>query len=148
MTKTKLRKKVKGPQFKDLKPIRVYDFNLIPSYLLEQVKGNRWDLQTLAKYANAITSSPMSHLYVFADATHIIKGFLWADVNPLNNTLMIHVLSVDKAYYGSDVLPVVKDFVDMLTKTLKLKGVTWMTTRPKAFARAGFKYSKQVMMER
>lgn len=147
MPKTKLRKKIASPQFKDLKPIRIYDFNLIPKYLIEQVKGSTWELPQLFKYANSITASPMTHLYAFADTDNIIKGFFWGDINPLNHSLVIHVLSVDKSYWRGRVLPAVKDFVLLLKKTLGLKGVTWVTTRPKAFARAGFKYSEQTMMK-
>ena len=89
----------------------------------------------------------MTHLYAFADKENIIQGFFWADVNPISNSLGIHVMSVNKVYWGTGVLPAIVDFAKILIKTLKLDEVTWVTTRPKAFERIGMKYSKQVMMK-
>lgn len=89
----------------------------------------------------------MTHLYAFADTDNLIKGFLWGDVNPLNHSFVIHVLSADKIYQGTGVLPAVKDFAITIKKTLGLKDVTWTTTRPKAFARAGLRYSEQTLMK-
>ena len=134
-------------KFSNLKQIRVFDFNLIPRYLFKQIKGSDIDFDVLFKLNSMITSSPLAMIYVFADKDNIIKGFMWADVQPLTNSLSVHLLSINKEYYGTDVLKEIKKLTDEIVKTLQMKKCTWSTTRPRAFEKAGFIRSKQILME-
>ena len=139
--------KKKGPRFTDLKGIRIFDFNLIPKYLLEQVKGSDINWDTVLKLNNDINSNPLTILYVWADDKNIIKGFLWGELALISERLVMIVLSVDKKYQHSDINKVLQELMREICGSLNIKSCIWCTTRPRAFERVGYIKSKRVLME-
>ena len=94
-----------------------------------------------------ITSDPLTIIYAFVDDQSMIKGFIWTSINPLTQELRLSVLSVDKEYYGSDVLPNIKELIIEMLKAIGIKKCVWSTTRPEAFEKVGFVKSDLITME-
>ena len=90
---------MKLANIEDLKWIRVQDFNLITKYLVEQVKGTSFPVERLYAFGDDIARNPFTLLYVLADEHHRIEGFLWASVNPLDQSIMVNIFSLDRDYW-------------------------------------------------
>jgi len=144
---TKLKKKPVKHSFSELRPVKIYDFRLIPRYLFHQVKGGNWDFESILGLNDAINATPFNFLFVFVDDDNIIKGFLWGTLNPVTLVFDAFVFSVDKKYQGGDVLECIKGFLTNLMNDLGIKQTLFSTTRPKALEKAGFVRSKSILME-
>lgn len=138
----------KNAKIRELNFKRIFSFQLIPRYLLEQVKDGDWDLDLLYQYGDLVAQHPLTLLYVLADKDYVIKGLLWGAIEPLSKTISIYVLSVDKEYQdrGGPIL-YAREFARNLKEKMGFKKTEFPTTKPRAFERLGFKRSKVVMME-
>jgi len=144
MTETP-KKKNKGT---GLKYIPIFDFFLIPRYLIEQVEPLEFEVDRLYAMSREITANPMNILGAFANENHEVKGFLWANVNPLNNTIYVHILSVDKEYQGRGIIGEATNILRKLIAQHGLKEkIVFRTVKPEAFKRWGYKESEIIIME-
>jgi len=131
----------------NLRMIRIFDFNLIPRYLFEQIKGRQWDVDGFLKVAPGLSANPTTLLYVYADKDHVIQGFLWASVNIFTGNIDGQMLSLNKKYWGYGAVPRAFEFLGKIRKTLKFNKVTFRTSRARAFTKYGAKPSASVVME-
>jgi len=143
MAKTEPKGKVRNLRF-----IRVFDFKLIPRQLFEQIKGIEWNIDRLYNYGQTVGTNPCTMLYCLVDEEFKIKGFMWASLNPLKETILVNTLSVDKEYQNhGEPLEYAYEFLMDIVSKLDLKGIEWTTTRPRVFQKIlGAKYSKQTLM--
>ena len=127
--------------------IRIFDFSLIPRPLIEQIPELPYTTEKLYEYAKAIGSDPFTLLYCLADKDHKIRGFWWGTMNPLDESLFIHLYSVEKGCQKEEnfVRRIVK-FVDEITNKVDVT-VRFATLHPKAFERVGAVRSKLALME-
>lgn len=144
---------IKEKNFQDLKFVRLTipdQFGLIPKALFEQVKGADFKIDRLYQFGPALLASPLTFFYALADKeTSLIKGILWAEVNPFNEDVYAHVFSINKEYQdnGDAMGGAIEKLKEIHTKE-KLSGkITSSTTRPKAVQKAGWKISKKRFME-
>lgn len=137
----------RGYQFGELKFIRVFDMNLIPRKLMQQVKNQDLNVDLLYSAGEQITGNPFSLLYAIADKESRIVGALWATVAPLENTIWVQILSVDKDYQNKSIIPGAMDFVKRVRDELSVKLVKCVTTRPRALEKYGMKRSRNIIME-
>ena len=141
-------------KFSDLKFVRLTEpeqFSLIPRYLFEQVKGFDFKIERLYQFGPILLASPLTFLYALADKeSSLIKGILWAEVNPFNEDVNAHTFSIDKEYQNRngdamrEGIKKIEEIRDMENLTGK---IVTSTIRPKAFEKAGLKKSKRVIME-
>lgn len=131
----------------ELKWIRISDWNLVPGYLVKQVKGMDFPPERLYAFGEDIARNPFTLLFVLADEHHRIQGFLWGSVNPLDQSIMGHIFSLDKEYQdrGKPIQVAIKK-LEEFGRNLGFERVKWQTTRPKAFERLGFERAEQVLM--
>jgi hypothetical protein len=140
-----------------LRWIRSTSPELIPRYLLEQVKHKEYTVDDFIKYQinTAFISTdqgkvlnPFSHLYYLANEDNLIKGILWFCVDPLTKDIIIQTYSVDKEYSkeGGSVEKLCILIKDIAFKA-NLKKIYWVTNFPRHSQRHGFKKSKSVLME-
>jgi len=137
-------------RFDELRFIRIQDFNLIPRYMMEQVKGGDTKVNRVLQFGTQIAKDPLTLLYVLADTQNKIKGFLWAEIDVFDEVIHVNTLSLDKEYQDRNGTALLKtvDFLKSLLDGSKLqKKITFSTTRPKAFERLGFKRTALVNME-
>lgn len=135
-------------KFEDLKFIRVTDpdiFRLVvPRRLFEQVKDSTFNIDRIYQLADNFIKSPCTHFFVLADEDNVVKGVLWAYVNVFNETVQVNLFSVDKEYQFNNALELTLKFIRSWADNLK---ITCLTTRPKAYEKAGWQHGKQIMME-
>lgn len=131
----------------NLKFIPINDLNLIPRYLVDQIKDKDFTTEHFYKMAPIITSNPLGVLGVFSDKESRVKGFMWATISPLSEDLNCHLLSVDKEYQQSTILKEAAGILKKIQNINKCGKIIFTTTRPKAFEKAGYKYNKHTMME-
>ena len=149
------------PNFDDLKFVRLTmpeQFVLIPKYLFEQVKGASYKIERIYQFAPVAIMSPLTFIYALADKnTSIIKGVLWAEINPFSERLQVFILSVDKHYQqknglftkGSQILSKTLDFLRKLQKHVGITGkIEMLAYLPKAYEKAGWKRSDKILMEK
>lgn len=130
-----------------LRFIRIFDFDLIPKTLVDQIPELPYKPEKIYKFAKTIGTNPYTMLYCLADKEHRIKGFFWGTLNPLDESLFIHLYSVEKGCQkGENFLRRIVDFIDELTGNVDLK-VYFSTLKPKAFERVGATRSKFTLME-
>jgi len=93
------------PKFGDLKFKRIFDFALVPRYLLEQVREIDKDMiNRIYQFGPLITGNPLTLLYVLVDVDYKIKGVLWANINVVEAIIYVHLLSVDRQYQNGEAL--------------------------------------------
>ena len=98
-----------------------------------------------------IALQSLTHLlYVIQDEESKIIGFLWCELNILDELLFINILSIDKLYWcNGEAIKNTTRFLqnEISSGNIKVKKVFWMTDRPALFLKLGFKKSKQVLLE-
>ena len=131
-----------------LKFVRAKDINLIPRYLFEQVKPMDFDIDALYKWAPIIYDNPMNILGAFLDSENKVKGVMICSFNPVNQTIIVPLLSVDKEYYGKGILKEADGILNKFKRTLGAKKISIVTTRPHAMEKIGYAKSSVTMMEK
>lgn len=141
----------------ELRWIRSTSPELIPKYLVEQVRHRDFSVDDFIKYQMSMSFintregrilNPFSHLYYLANEENQIKGILWFCIDPLTKDVIIQTYSVDKEYSksGGAVEKLCKLIKDIVIKG-NLKKIYWITNNPRHSQRHGFKKSKSVLME-
>lgn len=136
------------PSIDNLSFVRLKIPKLIPSELIENVKGRTFTPAQFYKYQESQIDNPYNHLYVLVDADKKIHGYLWAEVNSLDDSLFVNTFSVDKQYWGKGAaIPKVIEFLAILRERCKSPKVFWISTNPRFFEKHGFKKSKNTLLE-
>jgi RimJ/RimL family protein N-acetyltransferase len=121
---------------------------IIPLDLIESVKGRTFTPEQFFEYQDAQKNNQNNLLFALVDDQKVIKGYLWAEVNPLDGSLFVNTFSVKKEYWGKGhAIAKVVAFLDELKKKTKAPRVFWITTNEKFFLKHKFKRSKNVLME-
>ena len=133
-----------------LRFVRLFDFDIIPDYLIDQIKGRTWDKEKLYKLGGFVASNPFTFVYALSDHEHKIKGFVWAMANLIDDCLYINACSIDKEYQKKRIIQTkVVPFLHRIRQELQLSKARALTTRPKAFEKMleGVKRSKETIIE-
>jgi hypothetical protein len=121
---------------------------LIPLDLIENVKGRTFTPLQFYKYQESQIDNPFNYLYALVDEGKKIHGYLWAEVNGLDNSLFVNTFSITKEFWGKgNAIPKVIIFLEELKRKTNSPRVFWVTTNEKFFSKCGFKRSKNVLME-
>ena len=144
-------------KIEELRWVRAFSPDLIPQYLIDQVRDRDYSVEDFYKYQNmnclvqgpeGSTLNPFNHLYVLANPENMVKGFLWFVIDPLSKDVIINTFSMDKEYWGKgEAVKMLSEHVKEIQNKLKLKKVYWLTNYPKHSERHGFRRSKSVLME-
>lgn len=138
---------------KNLRWVRIINPDLIPRYLVDQVKDKEFTVDDFYKYQNLICMddgkiNPFNHLYALTDKENFIKGMLWFTVDPLTKNVLINTYSIDKEYwYNGKAVEYLFDHMCNILEKFDLKKIYWANRYPKHAERYGFKKSKSVLME-
>jgi len=131
-----------------LSAVRLKIPRIIPQELIESVKGRTFTSDQFYQYQEAQLKNPFNHLYVFIDEVRKIHGYLWAEVNSLDNTLFINTFSISKEYWDKgQAINMAKKLIEEIVDQTKSPRVFWVTTNEKFFLKHNFKRSKNVLME-
>jgi|6_EtaG_2_1085325.scaffolds.fasta_scaffold01849_2 hypothetical protein len=136
------------PDLSNLNCYPVTKSDSIPDNLLNQVKDKNWSNDNFRKYIPDFIADPDCILSLFLDGEGNTKGFIWADINRLTNYLFVHVLSLSSDYQKKHILETTEKLLFNISKDYNLKGIQFITTRPKAFEKLGAKKSKGFIMEK
>lgn len=137
-----------GETINDLTFVRLRFPRAIPVDLIESVKGRTFTPEQFYAYQESQEGNPYNYLYALVDKEKKIHGYLWAEVNILDNSLFVNTFSVDKKYWGKgEAIPVAVEFLKKLRCKERCPKVFWLTTNEKFFLKYGFKRSKNVLME-
>jgi hypothetical protein len=131
-------------------------FSLIPRRLFEQVKGTDNITERIYQFGPVALASPLTFLYVLAEEKQLkdgyapVKGILWAEINPLNETLTINVLSLDKEYQGNGIVDkAYEEILKKIQQTERLKKMEMLTTRPEVYEKKhGWRRSDKIILEK
>lgn len=132
----------------NLKFVRVRDINQIPRYLFEQVKPQEFNINALYEWAPVLFDNPLNLFGAFVDSDEIVQGVMWGSYNPISNALTVHVLSIDKKYFGRGILKEADGIVRKWQKKLNADRIMISTTRPRAFESIGYRRSNLTLMEK
>lgn len=121
---------------------------LIPVALIEAVKGRTFTPDQFYKYQENQIDNPYNYLYALVDDTKKIHGYLWAEVNALDQSLFVNTFSITKRYWGKgDGLKRAIAFLSQLKEKTQAPRVFWCSSNEKFFLKHGFTRSKNVLME-
>ena len=140
-------KKAENDIFKlDFVPLKIP--RLIPQALIEAVKGRTFTTEQFYVYQEKQVDNIGNLLFALIDADKKIQGFLWAELNALDNTLYISTFSIAKEYWGKGAgITKAIEFVQKLKDKTKSPRVLWCTSNERFFAKHGFSKAKQTLME-
>jgi hypothetical protein len=132
----------------ELEFVRLKIPRLIPVELIEAVKGRTFSPQQFIDYQEQQVDNPANFLYVLIDKEKKIQGYLWAELNILDNTLFVNTFSIAKEYWGKgEGIDNAVEFVRTLKEKTSAPRVLWCSTNEKFFLKHGFKRSKIVLLE-
>jgi hypothetical protein len=95
-----------------------------------------------------IAANPLTLVFVLADDRHKIKGFVWATINPLADSLDISAVSLNKKYQKAfGIKALVYPFLNEIKTQLGLTSFRWWTKRREAFMRMGYNATGWELME-
>ena len=141
----------------ELRFVRAMSPDIVPHYLIEQVRDRSYSVEDFFKYqqincmsqtADGFKINPFNHLYVLADPENIVKGVLWMVIDPLSKDIVIQTYSIDKEYWNKGyAVKKIADHVKEIVVKAKLNKIYWVTNYEKHSMRYGFKRSKSILME-
>lgn len=121
---------------------------LIPTELIEAVKGRTFTAEEFYTYQEYQIDNPYNYLYALIDSKKKIHGYLWAELNILDSSLFVNTFSISKEYWGKGkAIQKAIEFLSTLKDETKSPRVFWCTTNEKFFMKHGFKRSKISLME-
>jgi hypothetical protein len=140
-------------RFENISFVPIRDALLVPRDLLEQIKDLPFDIEDFYKFFGFYAESPLNFFWIVMDRENTTEpriGIMWASVDPIPQSLSVHIVSLRKVYQGTGLFKekIAPFFTDM-KKKMKLKRGFWITSRPKAFSRMSpsFKATKLTVME-
>lgn len=132
----------------NLKFVPLHEPKLLPRKYVEQIKNRDWEVDTFYEYNEHLKGNPTNLLFAAVNDDSIIKGFLWMVFDPFTKCLVVSNYSIDTDLQGGGAaIRFVRGFVRKVLRDLQIEKAVWLTDRPKAFERYGFKRSKNVLME-
>jgi len=141
----------------ELRWVRAFTPDIIPKYLVEQVRDRDYSVEDFYKYQqlNCMTKegdspklNPLNNLWVLVNPENEVKGFLWFVIDTLGKDIVINTFSMDKEYWGGGkAVKKAAEYVKEFLKKLQFNKVYWITNYPKHSERHGFKRSKSILME-
>ena len=135
-------------QINNLEFVRLKIPKLIPRELIEEVKGRTFTPEQFYQYQEGQIDNPYNFLFAVIDSDKKIQGYLWAEMNILDNSLFVNTFSVNKKWWGKGkAISLVVKFLGKLKEKTKSPRVFWVTTNEKFFLKHGFKRSKNCLME-
>lgn len=130
--------------FKPIQHIHELDLELVDQV---QEKNDEFDASRYVNFLKVCLGSyghAISHVYDDED----LLGFIWCEINVLEQSLFINTLSLFKKYKGNGFyLRRIIDHIKSLVKNSGLKKVQWSTDRPAFFEKEGFTKSKFIVLE-
>ena len=132
----------------ELEFVRLKIPHLIPPELIEAVKGRTFSADQFLAYQSEQIDNPYNFLYVLIDPEKKIQGYLWAELNALDQTLFVNTFSIAKDYWGKG--EGIKKAIEFLTTLQEKTGaprVLWCSTNERFFIKHGFKRSKITLLE-
>src|SRR5690606_28201498 len=125
----------------DLRWVRAFSPDVIPRYLVEQVRDRDYTVEEFYKFqtVNCLlqgkdgpTLDPFNHLYVLVNLDNLVKGFLWFVIDPLTKDLVVNTFSMDKEYWNKGkAMKKASEFVKEILKKFNIKKAYWITNYPK-----------------
>ena len=138
----------KQPTISNLEFVRLKIPRLIPTELIESVKGRSFSVEQFLDYQEKQIDNPYNFLFALIDEEKKIQGYMWAELNILDNSLFINTFSIAKRFWGKgDAMKKAIEFVSNLKDKTKSPRVMWCSTNEKFFIKHGFKRSKIILME-
>ena len=141
----------------ELRFVRAMSPDIVPHYLIEQVRDRNYSVEDFFKYqqincmsqtADGFKINPFNHLYVLANPENIVKGVLWMVVDALSKDVVIQTYSIDKEYWNKGyAVKKIADHVKDIVMKAKLNKIYWVTNYPAHSRRYGFYPSKSILME-
>ena len=141
----------------ELRFVRAMSPDIVPHYLIEQVRDRNYSVEDFFKYqqincmsqtADGFKINPFNHLYVLANPENIVKGVLWMVVDALSKDVVIQTYSIDKEYWNKGyAVKKIADHVKDIVMKAKLNKIYWVTNYPRHSERYNFKRSKNILME-
>lgn len=136
-------------KFEELKFVRVTDagsFQQIPRYLFDQMRYKEFDVDRVYEYAPHFLPSWQTWFYNLVNIENAVKGILWATIEPVQNVLVINMLSVDREYQGSAIEGSVDFLFEEIKKTSLEPKIFWINKRHKYLESLGWKNTGKMMM--
>lgn len=136
------------PTVSNLEIVRLKIPRLIPLDLIENVKGRTFTPEQFIAYQEQQIDNPANFLFALIDKDKKIHGYLWAELNILDNSLFVNTFSISKDFWGKGAgIKKAIQFLAILKEKTKAPRVFWATTNEKFFLKHGFKRSKITLME-
>lgn len=128
--------------------IRIHDANLIPTYLVEQVKGRDYSIDDFYRMMPMYLESPTTFLVAITDEERIICGYLWMVVDLLTMSLYINTASVDiEVRLSNSVMDDIIKYVENLGRSIKVRKISWHSYKTGLFVKRGFTVINGSLME-
>lgn len=149
-------KEPKEDKFEKLRWLRLISPDVIPKYLVDQVKNREFEIEDFYKFQQmncllpsekGITVNPLNHLYSLVNDENIVMGFLWFTVDPLCKNIFINTYSVDNELWGGKAVGMAADHVKKIMKEANITKAFWITRYPRHSERHGFKKAREAIME-
>ena len=126
---------------------RLSDFNRIPRYLFEQMRYKEFEVDRVYKYAPSFLPSYQTWFYTLNDDHDNIKGVLWATIEPVQNVLVINLISVDKECQGGAIEKCIEFLMDKVKKAGLEPEIWWITKRHKYLSKTGWENTGKTLMK-
>ena len=123
----------------------LFDAHSIPNEWIEQVEAFTRDPKTIKESINRTLGGVG---LLFGLHAPEFAGFLWCEIEPLENMLYVHAYSVDKSVWHTRThLKCLIKLLEWLKSILKVEKVRWFTNRPGLYRKLGYQPSKTILME-
>ena len=127
-----------------MKLIKVHDARLIPKELIEQVSFVESD-----EFYNTMKEAwkyPNDFIYAMIDETHAIKGYLWYQVNLMNNSIFINTISICEEWKNTGKVKEIAELIKKDMLQMGLKKAFFLTDKPAFYEKMGLVRSKEVLL--
>lgn len=121
---------------------------MVPRYLIDQIKERTWETDEWYEFNLADIDNENNLIFGIVDKDNLIKGMVWVMVDRFSKYVFINNCSLDKKYqFDKKLFQDIHGFLNGLGVKLGMKRVFWISKRPRAFERKGYKRSNYVLLE-
>lgn len=124
--------------------IQIHDARLIPRELIDQVR----DVEADAFYNHMEKAWQYKHDYIFVviDELHTIKGYIWYQINGLDNSIFINTISICKEWQNTDKIEAIAELIKEEMANMCVTKAFFLTDKPAFYEKMGLYPTKEILL--
>jgi N-acetylglutamate synthase-like GNAT family acetyltransferase len=124
--------------------IQIHDARLIPKVLIDQVES----IETGAFYRHMknVWNFKNDFIFVIVDEAHQINGYVWFQINELDNSVFINTISLCEEWKNTDKILEIGELIKEEMANMCVTKAFFLTDKPAFYKKMGMHPTKEILL--